>query len=479
MFDSLTGALNKAFDLFRGEKKLTEENVAAGLKLVRKALLEADVHFKVAKGFVARVKERAIGQELIDKVEPAQQFIKLCSDELSQMMGPESATIPIPSNGPAIVMMAGLQGSGKTTTCAKLAHYYRKRKKKKPLLVAADLQRPAAVDQLETLGKQLGIDVYSEGAKGKPPELCRRGVEHATKMGHDFVILDTAGRLHIDEKLMQELEDIVGRAKPSSVVLVCDAMTGQDAVNSAKEFHERLPLTGVILTKLDGDSRGGAAMSVKEITGAPVLFAGVGEKTEDLEEFHPERMASRILGMGDVVSLVEKAQEVVDEKEAEKAAKKLMKGRFTFDDFLKQMQMVKKLGPLKKVFGMLPGMGQALKDVEIDDKHFARLEAMILSMTPYERANPDQIDTPRRRRIARGSGNDLQAVHGLIKQFKQMQKLFGKLGKGGALPPALGGGAKKGFRPGQGMPGGGAFPGGGFPGGAMPPRRPFFAQEGR
>ncbi|MDP6425327.1 MAG: signal recognition particle protein [Planctomycetota bacterium] len=460
MFDSLTAALAKALDVFRGQRTLTEENVQEGLKAVRQALLEADVHFRVAKRFVKRVQEQAVGQELIKSVEPGQQFTKICHDQLTEMMGPEAATLPHADSGPTVVMMAGLQGSGKTTTCAKLAFWYRKRKKKKPLLVAADLQRPAAVEQLVQLGKQLGIDVYQEGTKTTPPEVCQRGVEHAKRLGYDFVILDTAGRLHIDDALMAELEKVVATSKPHAVVLVCDSMTGQDAVNSAQEFHARLPLTGVVLTKLDGDTRGGAAMSVKEITGCPVLFAGVGEKVDDLEEFHPDRMAGRILGMGDVVGLVEKAQEVVDEKEAERAAKKMMKGRFTFNDFLKQLQMVKKLGPLKKVMGMLPGVGQAIKDIDVDDKQFARLEAMILSMTVMERRKPDVIDLSRRRRIARGSGNELQAVHNLIKQFKHMQKMFGKLGKGGQLPPELGGGApRKGFRSPKGLPGGGR----GFP----------------
>ena len=457
MFDSLTSALGKAFETLRGQKTLTEDNIQEGLKAVRRALLEADVHFKVAKEFVSQVKQAAVGQELIKSVDPAQQFIKICHDQLCQLMGGEQTTIPMASSGPTVLMMAGLQGSGKTTTCAKLAHHLRKRKKKRPLLVAADLQRPAAVSQLQTLGKQLGIDVYDEGTKSSPPKVCKRGIAHAKKMGYDFVILDTAGRLHIDDLLMKELEEIVGVCKPDSVVLVCDAMLGQDAVNSAGEFHQRLPLTGVILTKLDGDTRGGAALSVRKVTGCPVLFAGVGEKPEDLEEFYPDRMAGRILGMGDVVGLVERAQEVVDEKDAEKAAKKLLKGRFTFDDFLKQMQMVRKLGPLKKVLGMLPGVGQAIKDIDIDEGHFARLEAMILSMTAVERAEPNLIDLPRRRRIARGSGNELQAVHDLLKQFKMMKKMFGKMGKGGGgLPPELMGEApKKGFRQkrGGGIPG--------------------------
>ncbi len=466
MFESLTSALGKAFQSLRGQRNLTEENIQEGLKAVRRALLEADVHFKVVKSFVNRVKESALGREVLQSVSPADQFVKICHDELVRLMGSETARIPVADQGPTVVMLAGLQGSGKTTTCAKLAHYVRKRKKKRPLLVAADLQRPAAVEQLRTLGRQLGIEVYEEGVDGNPPAVCERGIRHAFRNGHDFVILDTAGRLHVDDRLMKELEEVVKRCKPHAVVLVCDAMLGQDAVNSAGEFHRRLPLTGIVLTKLDGDTRGGAALSVREVTGCPVLFAGVGEKTEDLEEFHPDRMAGRILGMGDVVGLVERAQEVLDEKDAEKAAKKLLKGRFTFEDFLKQMQMVRKLGPLKKVLGMLPGMGQALEGVEIEDGHFARLEAMILSMTPLERRDPDRIDLSRRRRIAAGSGNELQAVHNLIKQFKQMRKMFGKMGKGGiggGLSPEMlaGKGPRKGFR----TPKGGAPFGSGRPGG--------------
>ncbi|MEZ5988328.1 MAG: signal recognition particle protein [Planctomycetota bacterium] len=481
MFHSLTESLSNALGFFRGRKELTEDNVQEGLKAVRKALLEADVHFKVAKDFVKKVQERAVGQQVIKSVDPGQQFVKVFHDALTDLMGPEGAVLPHADKGPTVVMMAGLQGSGKTTTCAKLALFQRSKKKKRPLLVAADLQRPAAVEQLEALGKQLGIDVYSEGAKGDPVEVCRRGVEHARRIGHGFVILDTAGRLHVDDRLMQELERVVAAVRPTAVVLVCDSMLGQDAVNSAKEFHERLPLSGVILTKLDGDTRGGAAMSVKAVTGVPVLFVGVGEKPQDLEAFFPDRMAGRILGMGDVVGLVEKAQEAIDEKEAEKQTRKILKGSFTFDDFLRTYHMIKKMGPLKKVLGMLPGVGQAMKDVDLDDKRFGRVEAMILSMTPEERRRPELIEIQRRRRIARGSGNELQAVHDLIKQFKHMQKMFGKLGKGGGLPPELAGAPKKGFRaPKGGNPFGGGkgrFPGGGFPGGGFPLRRPVSATE--
>jgi signal recognition particle subunit SRP54 len=372
-------------------------------------------------------------------------------------------------------MMCGLQGSGKTTTCAKLALWLRKHKKKNPLLVAADLQRPAAVDQLQSLVKQLGIAVYAEPTSKRPPEVCRAGIEFAKSRQHDVVILDTAGRLHVDELLMKELQDVHALCKPHGALLVCDAMLGQDAVNSAKEFHARLPLHGLILTKVDGDARGGASLSIVKVTGRPILFAGVGEKPDDLEEFDPQRMAGRILGMGDVVGLVEKAQSVIDEKQAEAAARKLQKGQFNFEDFLAQMNMIKKLGPLKKVLGMLPGVGSMMKDVDFDDGRMKRLEAMILSMTARERQRPEVIDLPRRRRIAAGSGNDLDAVNGLIKQFKQMQELMKKLGRGGGMPGGLddllGGGM--GGMPGMGGKGprGGGFPGG-FPGGGRFPGFP-------
>jgi signal recognition particle subunit SRP54 len=445
MFDSLSGALSKAYRGLVGKKILTEANVEEGIRAVRQALLEADVHFKVAKDFIKDVKERALGQDVIKAVDPGQQFIKVFHDALTDLLGGEATGLPVADRGPLILMMAGLQGSGKTTTCAKLALWLRKRKKKNPLLVAADLQRPAAVEQLATLGKQLGIPVHAEGTSGRPPEVCKRGIEAAQRGMHDVVILDTAGRLHIDDQLMRELEEIQSRCKPHGVLLVCDAMLGQDAVQSAAEFHRRLPLHGVILTKIDGDARGGAALSIKKVTGAPIVFAGTGEKPEDLEEFDPARMAGRILGMGDVVGLVERAQEVIDQKEAEKAARRMQKGRFDFEDFLKQLNMIRKLGPMKKVLGMLPGVGAMLKEIDFDDRRFKRVEAIIQSMTPTERRNPDLIDVERRRRIGAGSGNELQAVHDLIKQFKMMQKMMGKIGRGGLEGlPGMGGGGELG-----------------------------------
>ncbi len=449
MFESLTQALGKAFTVFQGQKKLTEKNIEEGLRAVRAALLEADVHFKVARSFIKKVQERALGEEVLKSVEPGQQFIKIFHDELAALMGPEEPPVTFSPSGFTVYLLAGLQGSGKTTTAAKLALYLRKKHKKKPLLVAADLQRPAAVDQLVTLGRQLDVPVYTEPTTARPPDLCRRALEQARKAGHDTVLIDTAGRLHVDEDLMRELEEIHAAVKPHAVYLVSDAMTGQDAVQSAKAFHERLPLTGVILTKLDGDARGGAAMSIKAVTGRPILFVGVGEKPDDLEPFHPDRMAGRILGMGDVVSLVEKAQEVVDREEAEKAQEKLLKGRFNLEDFYKQLQWIKKLGPLKKVMGMLPGMGGLLDQLDFDDKHFRRLEAIFTSMTPEERRRPEIIDGSRRRRIARGSGNDVQAVHDLLKQFKMAGKFFKQAGKMDprALEGMMGGGPpRKGFR---------------------------------
>ncbi|MBI5853448.1 MAG: signal recognition particle protein [Planctomycetes bacterium] len=476
MFDLLSGALNKAYRAIVGQKVLTEANVEDGIRAVRQALLEADVNFAVARDFIEDVKQRALGQDVLKAVDPGQQFIKVVHDALTALLGGEKVGLPVAPQGPLVLMLAGLQGSGKTTTCGKLARWLKEEKKKNPLLVAADLQRPAAVDQLATLGKQLGIEVFTDRSGAAAPEVCVRGVEHAKRLMHDVVILDTAGRLHIDDELMAELADVQARTKPHGVLLVCDAMLGQDAVNSAKVFHERLPIWGVVLTKTDGDARGGAALSIKKVTGRPILFCGSGEKLDDLEEFDPPRMAGRILGMGDVVSLVEKAQSVIDEKQAEKEAKRLLKGQFDFEDFLRQVGMLKRLGPLKKVLGMLPGVGQALKEIDFDDKRFKRVEAMIQSMTVKERRHPDIIDIERRRRIAKGSGNELQAVHELIKQFKTMQKMMSQLGKGGFGGLAgLGGAGGFGDLPGpMGGPGlgGPGFGGPGSGGGSGKPQRP-------
>lgn len=431
MFDSLSSALSRAFEKFRGPRQLTEENIEEGLRVVRQALLEADVQFQVARDFIQKVKARALGEELIKSVRPSEQIVKIFQDELTGLMGPE-ARLEMAKQAPTIVLVAGLQGSGKTTTCAKLALFFNK-KKFRPLLVAADLQRPAAVEQLRQLGKQLNLPVYSE-EKGRASGVCQRGVEEAKRQGCDLVILDTAGRLHVDDALMSELAEVKTRVQPHHVVFVCDAMTGQDAVNSAKAFHEKLNVTGVILTKIDGDTRGGAAMSVKAVTGAPILFVGTGEKPSDLEEFHPDRIASRILGMGDIVSLVEKAKEVVDEEKAAEDYEKLMGGSFTLEDMYRQIQMVKKLGPLQKVMGMLPGMG-GMKEMmgQVDEKDFARMEAIFSSMTPYERRHPDEIDGHRRQRIALGSGNPVSKVNDLLKSHKFMKKQMKGLGKMGGM----------------------------------------------
>ncbi|MCB9878278.1 MAG: signal recognition particle protein [Planctomycetes bacterium] len=485
MFDSLANALGKAYRSLVGQKTLTEANVDDGIRAVRQALLEADVNFQVAKEFVADVRQRVVGQKVIESVEPGQQFVKCFHDALTELLGGQAVGLPVADSGPLVLMMCGLQGSGKTTTCAKLALHLRKTKKKNPLLVAADLQRPAAVDQLQSLGKQLGVAVFAEPGQKRAPAVCKAGLEFAKKHGHDVVILDTAGRLHIDEPLMQEVAEVHAVTKPHGVLLVCDSMLGQDAVNSAKEFHARLPLHGLVLTKVDGDARGGAALSIVKVTGRPILFAGVGEKPDDFEVFDPSRMAGRILGMGDVVGLVEKAQSVIDEKEAEKAAKKLQKGSFNFEDFLSQLNMIRKMGPLKKVLGMLPGVGSMMKDVDLDDGHFKRIEAIILSMTPKERRRPELLDLPRRRRLAAGSGNELDAVNGLIKQFKAMQDMMKKLGRGGmgGLGDLFGGGGGPGGPGGMGGLGGlggmGGLGGLGGPGGGGRRGFPGFPGGGR
>lgn len=441
MFESLTQRLNESFSFLRGRKELTEENVEEGLRAVRQALLEADVHFQVARDLTARVKERALGAERVQGVDPSQQFAHAFHQELVELMGPEDARLHFAKSGPTVLLMAGLQGAGKTTTCAKLAKRLRDKHQRRPLLVAADVKRPAAVEQLRVLGRQIGVEVFHvEGVK--PPEVCKQGVAYAKSKGFDLVILDTAGRLHVDDELMTEVAEIAKVTQPDDQILVVDAMTGQDAVNSAKSFHERLALTGVILTKMDGDARGGAAVSLKAVTGCPILFVGMGEKIDDLDAFHPERMAGRILGMGDVVSLVEKAQEQISEKEAQASYEKLVLGSFTLEDMLAQFRMMKKLGPMKKVLGMMPGMGEMAKNIDVDDKQMNRLEAIFTSMTPRERLQPDVLDMSRRRRVARGCGQDIGAVNELLKRFKDMKKMMKQLGKMG-LGAGMGAKAKK------------------------------------
>jgi signal recognition particle subunit SRP54 len=434
VFESITESMTSALDKLR-RRRLTEANIDEGLRDVKKALLAADVNVRVVKDFVKGVKERAVGQKLLDGVQPGQQIVKVVHDELVELMGGQTddAIARHPKSGsPTVIMMCGLQGAGKTTSCGKLARML-KHKGHRPLLVAADLQRPAAIEQLKTLGGQLGVPVYAEEPgwmRGKPVKVCQKALKQAEREQNDFVILDTAGRLHIDQELMDELAAIRKKLSPHNVFLVIDSMTGQDAVASAREFDQQLPLDGVILTKLDGDARGGAALSVRAVTGKPIKFVGTGEKLDKLEPFHPERMAGRILGMGDVVSLVEKAQSVISKEDAEDATVKLLSGAgFTLNDFLKQLQSVKKLGPIRNWLGMIPGMGNMMKDMPIDDGEITSIEAMIQSMTKKERINPDQINQGRRMRIARGSGHSAAEVASLLKQFKQVQKVMKDMGK--------------------------------------------------
>jgi signal recognition particle subunit SRP54 len=428
MFETLTERLTKTFSFLRDKRELTPENIEEGLRAVRQALLEADVNFKVVKEFTERVQSRVVGAPKIATIDPAQQFVAAFHHELVELMGPKDARLEFAKNGPTIVLMAGLQGAGKTTTCAKLAKHLREKFKKRPLMVAADVKRPAAVEQLKVLGRQIGVPVfYQDGLQ--PSELCVRGVAHARGAGADVVILDTAGRLHIDQLMMSEVAEIARAVKPTNTVLVVDAMTGQDAVNSARAFHDTLALTGVILTKLDGDARGGSAVSLKAVTGKPILFVGVGEKLDDLDAFSAERMAGRILGMGDVVGLVEKAQSAISEKEAQASFEKMVMGSFTLEDMLAQLRMIRKLGPMKKVLGMMPGMSGLAETVNVDDKQMNRLEALFTSMTPRERIQPDVLDMSRRRRVARGAGQDVAAVNDLLKRFKEMKLMMKQMNK--------------------------------------------------
>ncbi len=431
MFDSLTDRLGGIFANLRGKGRLSEADVDATLREVRLALLEADVNVGVARALLDRVKARSVGEEVHKSLTPAQQVVKIVNDELITTLGREAAPLARPGQPPLTILMVGLQGSGKTTSAAKLGRLL-KSQGKRPLLVAADLQRPAAIDQLETLGRTLSIPVHVD-RKGKPAKLVKAAMKRARSDGHDVVIVDTAGRLQIDKELMAELRDVRKAAEPDEVLLVVDAMTGQDAVNVAQGFLADTDLTGIVLTKLDGDARGGAAISTREVTGRPIKFVGVGERLEDFEVFHPERMASRILGMGDVLTLIEKAEEAWDQEEAEAAAAKLLDASFTLEDFLQQFQQLRKMGPLSQVLGMLPG-ASALKDVEVSDKDLGRVEAIIRSMTPDERRNPKLIDGSRKRRIARGSGMRPQDVNGLLKQFAEAQKMMKSFASGGSIP---------------------------------------------
>ena len=425
MFGGLTEKLTNAFKKFRNKGKLTEADVREGMREVKLALLEADVNFKVVKDFVKAVTERAVGAEVLESLLPAQQIIKIVNEELIRLMGGETPKINISPKPPTVIMMVGLQGAGKTTHSAKIAAYYKK-KGKNPLLVACDVYRPAAVDQLKIVGESVGVPVFSMGTKISPVEIAKAGVEHARKNGFDMVFIDTAGRLHIDEELMAELVNIKNSVNPMEILLTVDAMLGQDAVNVAKTFNDLLDITGVVLTKMDGDTRGGAALSVKYITGKPIKFVGTGEKLDALELFHPDRMASRILGMGDVLSLIEKAEEAYDKKNAEELERKMRDQTFTLEDFLEQLHQLKKMGNLDQLIGMIPGAG-SLKDVQVDEKQMKRIEAIILSMTKKERTYPDIINGSRRKRIAKGSGTTVEDVNKLLKQFDQMKKMMKQL----------------------------------------------------
>ena len=430
VFESLSDKLQNTLSKLTGKGKLSEKDIDAAMREVRLALLEADVNFKVVKNFVKKVKERSLGQEVMESLTPGQQVIKIVNDELKKLMGETEAKIDF-SKKPTVILMSGLQGAGKTTTSAKLANLMKKQSKR-PLLVACDVYRPAAIKQLQVVGEQVGVPVFSMGDKISPVDIAKAAVEHAKKNGNDVVILDTAGRLHIDENLMNELQEIVNETEPSEILLVLDAMTGQDAVNVAEAFDSRLKLTGVILTKLDGDARGGAALSIRAVTDVAIKFIATGEKLDQLETFHPDRMANRILGMGDVLSLIEKAQENFDEKKASELEQKLRTQSFTFDDFLDQMEQMKNMGPLEDILAMIPGMNnKALKNVKIDEKEFVKVEAIIKSMTKEERVKPDIIDVSRRKRIAEGSGCSPADVNKLLKQFKDLRKMMKQFGKMG------------------------------------------------
>ncbi len=432
MFESLSDKLNTVFKKLKGHGKLTEKNIEEGLKEVRLALLEADVHYRVVKSFIADIKERAMGQEVMGSLTPGQQIVKIVNHELTELMGSRHQALNLSGPTPVALMLVGLQGSGKTTTAGKLAIFLRKNGRH-PYLVPADVYRPAAIDQLQKLGDQIDVPVFPSSVDDDPVQICRNAQTTAHQQGCDTLLLDTAGRLHIDEKLMDELRHIKAAVKPSDILLVADAMTGQDAVNIAKSFNEALDIGGIILSKMDGDARGGAALSIKSITGKPIKFIGVGEKLNALEPFHPDRLASSILGMGDVLTLIEKAQEVVDEKKATELEKKLRKSQFTLEDFRDQLIQVRKMGSLSDIIKMIPGMGQVkqLKNLEVDESEFIKIEAIINSMTPQERHQHTLINGSRRRRIAKGSGTQVQDVNQLLKNYTQMLKMIKKINKGG------------------------------------------------
>lgn len=459
-FEGLSDKLSNAFKKLRNKGKLTENDVKEAMREVRLALLEADVNYKVAKDFTKTITERAIGQDVMESLTPAQMVIKIVDEELTNLMGGEGARIEFASKPPTVIMLCGLQGSGKTTHAAKLALML-KNQNRRPMLVACDIYRPAAIEQLKVVGGKAGVPVFEMGT-ANPVKIAREAIKHAKDYGNDVVILDTAGRLHIDEALMKELENVKAEVKPDEILLVIDSMTGQDAVNVAKSFNEQLDITGVILTKLDGDTRGGAALSVKAVTGRPIKFAGIGEKIEDIEVFHPDRMASRILGMGDVLTLIEDAQSKMDQRKAEEAAKRMLNNKFDLNDLNEQFEQIKKMGPLKGILSKLPGLGNKLDDIDIDDRQIDWLQALIYSMTPAERANPSIINPSRKRRIAAGSGRSVEEVNRLLKQLEQMQKMMKQLRSKGKA-------TKKGKkRKNKMLPGLGGMPMGGMPMGGMP-----------
>ena len=423
MFENLSERLERSFKILKGQGKITEINVAETLKDVRKALLDADVNYKTAKTFTDEVKNKALGMNVLTAIKPNELMVKIVHDELAALMGNEHTELNL-KGSPAVVLMSGLQGRGKTTFSGKLANMLKSKRGRHPLLVACDVYRPAAIEQLKTLGSQINVPVYTEEGNSNPVRIAENAIKHAKKNGNDIVIIDTAGRLAVDEQMMTEIANIKAAVSPQEILFVVDAMTGQDAVNTAKAFNDRLNFDGVVLTKLDGDTRGGAAISIRSVVDKPIKFVGIGEKLDAIDVFYPKRMADRILGMGDIVSLVEKAQEQYDEEEARKLSKKIAKNQFGFDDFYKQIQQIKKMGNLKDLASMIPGVGKAIKDVDIDDKAFVGIEAIIQSMTPYERANPQVLNGSRKARIVKGSGRDIQEINRLVKQFESMQKMM-------------------------------------------------------
>jgi signal recognition particle subunit SRP54 len=432
MFENLSDKLDRAFKVLKGQGTITEINVAETMKEIRKALLDADVNYKTAKTFTDEVRQKAIGQNVLTAISPGQLLTKIMNDELAELMGGTTSELNL-TTSPTIILIAGLNGAGKTTFSGKLANFLKTQKNKKPLLVAGDVYRPAAIEQLKVLGEQIGIPVYADLESKDPIAIAKAGVAQAKQNGNNIVIVDTAGRLSIDEAMMVEIEQVKAALNPQEILFVVDSMTGQDAVNTAKVFNDRLDFTGVVLTKLDGDTRGGAALSIKSVVNKPIKFIGTGEKMEALDVFHPDRMASRILGMGDVISLVERAQQQFDEKEAAELQKKIRKNKFDFNDFYGQIQQIKKMGNMKDLMGMIPGVGKMMKNVEVDDNAFKAIESIIQSMTPFEKENPDAINQSRRNRISKGSGTDLQEVNRLIKQFEDMRKVMKQMSNPAAM----------------------------------------------